>query len=59
MPDSNYPERLCAYIDILGFRGYVASLRENLSKVTALKNTLETVHHPVHLGINDIQSLEY
>jgi hypothetical protein len=59
MSDSSYPERLCAYIDILGFRGYVASLGENSTNVTALKKTLETVHRPLHLGIADLTALDY
>ena len=59
MSASNYPQRLCAYIDILGFRGYVASLRDSETKVTELKNILETVHHPVHLGVADLLTLEY
>jgi hypothetical protein len=59
MSESNYPERFCAYIDILGFRGYVASLRANSSNVTQLKNTLEMVHRPVHLGLADLDALQY
>jgi hypothetical protein len=55
----NYPERLCAYIDILGFRGYVASLRDSQAKVTELKNILEMVHSPAIAGLADLGALEY
>jgi hypothetical protein len=59
MSTSNYPERLRAYIDILGFRGFVASLRENSTNVTALRNILEVVHRPINLGVADRTALEY
>jgi hypothetical protein len=53
------PERLCAYIDVLGFRGYVASLSEDSTKVACLKNTLETVHRPLQAGLANRTALEY
>jgi hypothetical protein len=54
-----YPERFCAFIDILGFRGYVASLGKDTSKVVALKNTLQMVHKPLHPGISDLRDVDY
>lgn len=59
MSESDYPDRLCAYIDILGFRGYVASLGNDSTKVTALKNTLELVHRPPNAGLADLNALHY
>jgi hypothetical protein len=38
-------------VDILGFRGYVESLSEDDHKIIALKNILETVHNPPHMGL--------
>jgi hypothetical protein len=55
----SYPERYCAYIDILGFRGLVTGLGEDNSKVKALADILSRVHRPLRAGFANWAAIHY
>jgi hypothetical protein len=51
MTDDLYPERFCAFIDILGFRELVARLGKDSGAVETLRKVLEAVHNPKIPGV--------
>jgi hypothetical protein len=59
MTDGIYPERLCAFIDILGFRGLVARLGKDSGAVESLRTVLREVHKPKIPGLADPASVDY
>jgi len=54
-----YPERICAFVDILGFRDYVAGLGNSASKVFVLIQALQRVHKPLFPGVSDLRDIQY
>jgi hypothetical protein len=59
MADDIYPERFCAFIDILGFRGLVARLGKDAGAVESLRKVLREVHKPKIPGLADPASVDY
>ncbi len=62
MTTFDYPEKFCAYIDILGFRNIVADLGSGGSsgaKLVALIYALQRVHKPLKPGISDLSDVDY
>jgi hypothetical protein len=59
MADDIYPERFCAFIDILGFRVLVARLAKNTGAVESLREILKEVHSPQIPGVADPVSVGY
>jgi hypothetical protein len=57
--DDIYPERLCAFIDKLGFRGLVARLGWDAGAVESLRKVLREVHKPIIPGLVDPASVDY
>jgi hypothetical protein len=59
MDHDKYPERFCAFIDILGFRELVARLGNDSGAVEALRNVLSEVHNPKLPGLADPMFVDY
>jgi hypothetical protein len=59
MPRDIYPERFCAFIDILGFRALVAWLGKDTGAVESLREILKEVHNPKIPGLADPASVGY
>jgi hypothetical protein len=59
MADDIYPERFCAFIDILGFRDLVARLEKDAGAVEALRDSLKEVHNPKIAGFADPKLVDY
>ena len=38
MPDPMYEERYCAYVDILGFRDFIAEIRKDPGRVSVAQS---------------------
>jgi hypothetical protein len=59
MADNIYPERFCAFVDILGFRGLVARLGKDVGTVESLRDILNEVHNPKIPGVASPSSVDY
>lgn len=59
MANDQYPEKFCAFIDILAFRQLVARLSSDRRSVAALRDILLQVHNPVVQGVIDPNALDY
>jgi hypothetical protein len=59
MADDIYPERFCAFIDILGFRDLVVRLEKDSGAVEALRDSLKEVHNPKIAGLADPSRVDY
>lgn len=59
MADDIYPERFCAFVDILGFRGLVARLGKDTGAVESLRDILKEVHNPKISGLAPASSVIY
>jgi hypothetical protein len=46
-PQHGYVDRYCAFIDILGFRGLIGSLKGNGNQFLTLREVLKKIHAPV------------
>lgn len=59
MMDDLYPERFCAFVDILGFRGLIARLGRDTSAVETLRKALNAVHNPKIPGVASPWAVDY
>jgi hypothetical protein len=59
MADDIYPDRFCAFVDILGFRGLVARLGKDTGAVGSLRDILKEVHNPKISGLAPASSVDY
>ena len=59
MTTPDYPEKLCAFVDILGFRNIVAGIGGDRPKLATLINALQRVHKPLIPGLSDLRDVAY